>query len=112
MGSSALVGVIPTVGMLIGVVVPFVRRREARPAMLFASVASVALIGAYVAYNLQNPCFASAKAFYAIGGLPCLAILAALGLETLCQMRWLRPVIVGAIACVPVWSVASYFLIR
>jgi hypothetical protein len=112
MVSSALIGILPTIAMLMGGVIPFVRRRDAGPALLFASTTSFALMGAYIAYNLRNPCFASTKAFYTIGGLPCFAILAGLGLETLMQLRWLRPVIVGAIACVPVWSVASYFLVR
>jgi len=112
MVSSALVGLVPTIGMLIGGVLPFGRRRDARPALLFASATTVALLGAYVAYNLRNPCFASPKAFYAIGGLPCFAVLAGLGLETLMKPRWLRPLIVGAVACVPVWSVASYFIVK
>jgi hypothetical protein len=112
MVSSALVGIVPTLGMLIGGLIPFVRRRESRSALLFVCVALFALLGAYVAYNLRNPCFASAKAFYLIGGLPCFAILAGLGLETLMKAKWLRPVIVGAVACVPVWSIASYFIVR
>ena len=94
-------------------------RRLSLPALRLVDVGTLlvgctlfALMGAYIAYNLRNPCFASTKAFYTIGGLPCFAILAGLGLETLMKLKWLRPVIVGAIVCVPVWSVASYFIVR
>jgi len=110
--SSALVGLLPTLGVLLGLALPLVRRRDATPATLFASVVTIAVIGAYFTFNLRNPCFASGKAFYAIGALPCLAFAAGLGLEALATSRWLRPVVVAAAACVPLWSVASYLIIR
>lgn len=110
--SSALVGLVPTFGMLMGLGLPFVRRTESRVPLLFVSVTTVTLLGAYLAYNLRNPCFASGKAFYVIGGLPCFAILAGLGLETFARVRWLWPIVLGVVACVPVWTVASYLIVQ
>ncbi|QDT52034.1 hypothetical protein Pan44_00410 [Caulifigura coniformis] len=110
--SNALVGLLPTAGVILGVALPFLRRRDARPAPLFASVVTIAVLGAYLAFNLRNPCFASGKAFYVIGALPCLAVSAGIGLEALATNRWLRPAVVGAAACVPLWSVASYLIVR
>jgi hypothetical protein len=110
--SSALIGIVPTAGLLAGLALPFARRREAHPALLFASVATVALLGAYIAFNLRNPCFASGKAFYVIGGLPCLAVMAGAGLEALAKPRWLRPLVIVAVTCVPLWSLGSYLIVR
>ena len=60
---------------------------------------------------LIAPIFSSVKASYAIGLIPCFALLAARGFSVLTTRRIFRAVLYGLFACWAVTVYAAYFVI-
>lgn len=79
--------------------------REPLTGRTFAALCVMVFLAAIVFQYLRVPIYAIAKAKYALGVLPCLALLGASGLEVMTRRRALKPVIWGLMAC---WSVCSY----
>ncbi len=104
--SGALLSLVPTAGILIGILLTISRplRRAYRPQLL-----SVCCIGIYFAALLYMyitvPIYSIAKATYTLGLIPCYAILCVTGLNYLSKNHLLRAVINACLAC---WAVAAY----
>ncbi|HUL01100.1 MAG TPA: hypothetical protein VLX29_09610 [Nitrospirota bacterium] len=104
--SGALLSLVPTAGILIGILITISRplQREYR-AQLF----SVCCIGIYFAALLYLyitiPIFSTAKSTYTLGLIPCYAILCVTGLEYLSRNNLLRAIITACLAC---WATAAY----
>jgi uncharacterized membrane protein (GlpM family) len=79
--------------------------RKSRSALLFALVALAIYLTALIDLYVRLPIYSTAKATYLVGLLPCIAVLAAAGAAPLLRFRFLRALIVSALAC---WAVASY----
>lgn len=104
--SSAWLSLLPSAAILIGGVAAFRRREEPVRRMLLFSVSCVWLYLAAIFYLfLAVPVLGSAKATYALGLIPCFALLAAGGFEVLTRMRYLRAAVHGLFAC---WALAAY----
>jgi 4-amino-4-deoxy-L-arabinose transferase-like glycosyltransferase len=104
--SGVLLSLVPSVGILIGILVTISRPSDrAHRAQLF----SVLCMGIYVAALLYMyvtvPVWSTAKATYTLGIAPCYAILCVTGLDFLSRNDLLRATINGCLAC---WAVAAY----
>jgi hypothetical protein len=104
--SGVLLSLVPSVGILIGILVTISRPSDrAHRAQLF----SVLCMGIYVAALLYMyvtvPVWSTAKATYTLGIAPCYAILCVTGLDFLSRNNLLRATTNGFLAC---WAVAAY----
>jgi hypothetical protein len=79
--------------------------RPARDALLFSLAALAIYVAAIIDLYIGLPVLSTAKATYTIGLLPCYGLLAAAGAAPLLRGRFLRAVIISAIAC---WALAAY----
>jgi hypothetical protein len=110
--SSVWFSLLPTAAIIIGVVVAFRKREGPLRQMLFFSMTCVIVYLAAIFYLfLTVPILSSAKATYALGLIPCFALLVAAGFEVLIRWRFLRAAVYGLIACWAVGAYASYFVI-
>jgi hypothetical protein len=60
---------------------------------------------------LTVPILSSAKATYALGLIPCFALMGSAGFEALTKWRLLRAFVYGLFACWVVGAYAAYFVI-
>ncbi len=110
--SGAWLALVPSIGILTGVVMAVARpRNQRRPADLFAVACLAVLYVAMLALYLSVPIYSTAKASYTLGILPCYALLSARGLGELSRGRVSRAVIYAAVACWAVSSYAAYFVL-
>jgi hypothetical protein len=80
--------------------------------MLRFSVCSIGLYLVAIFYLfLTVPFLSSAKATYALGLIPCFALIGTAGFEILTRKRFLRAAMYGLFACWAVGSYVSYFII-
>ena len=111
MMSSAWLSLLPSTAIIIGVVVAFRSNEEPIRRMLLFSITCVCIYLAAIFYLfLTVPILSSAKATYALGLIPCFALLAAAGFEVLTRLRFLRAVVHGLFACWAVFAYASYIV--
>ncbi len=110
--SGALLGVLPTLGMLGAAAEPFIRRVPLWSLRLFVTSIAVTLLGAYVVYNLRNPCYASGKAFYVLGGLPLFAVLAAGGIDRVTWNHWMNVILFSLVVITGIASFAAYTILH
>jgi hypothetical protein len=111
--SGAWSSLLPTAAILIGGGAAVVRRNsEPLGRMLHVSVFSVIIYLAAIFYIfLTVPILGSAKASYALGLIPCLALLGTRGIEVLTRRPFPRAVIYGLFTCWIVGSYAAYFCV-
>jgi hypothetical protein len=111
--SGSLLSLLPAAGILIGILVAILRYKDrSYRAQLF----SVLCVGIYLAALLYMyvtvPVWSTAKATYALGIIPCFAVLCVTGLDFLSRNNLLRAVINGCLACWAVSAYCSYFVLR
>lgn len=108
--SSAWLSLLPSAAIIIGIVVA-IRSNEGPVRILLFSVTCVLIYLSAIFYLfLTVPILTSAKSTYALGLIPCFALLAAAGFEVLTRLRLLRAVVHGLFACWAFFAYASYFV--
>ena len=110
--SGALLSLVPTAGIILGILTTLSRpfRRAYR-----AQLISVFCIGIYFAallyMYLTVPVYSTAKATYTLGLIPCYAVLSVTGLDLVSRNRLARAAVNGCLACWAVAAYCSYFVI-
>lgn len=104
--SSAWLSLLPSAAILIGLAAACRHPDEPLRRMLLFSLTATGLYMAAIFYHfLAVPVLGSAKASYALGLIPCFALLAARGFEIMTRMRYPRAVVHGLFAC---WILVAY----
>jgi uncharacterized membrane protein (GlpM family) len=110
--SSTWLSLLPSAAIIIGVVVAFRNNEEPIRRILFFSITCVFIYLAAIFYMfLSVPILSSAKATYALGLIPCFALIGTAGFEVLTRQRFLRATVYGLFACWAVVAYASYLVI-
>jgi hypothetical protein len=110
--SGAWWSLLPSAAILTGFVVTARMKEGSLSRMLRFSVCSIAIYLAAIFYLfLTVPILSSAKATYALGLIPCFALVGTAGFEVLMRRRFVRAAIHGLFACWAFGSFASYFVI-
>jgi len=110
--SGTLLSLLPSTAILIGLVVTARTKGGPLRRMLRFSVCSIGLYLVAIFYLfLTVPFLSSAKATYALGLIPCFALIGTAGFEILTRKRFLRAAMYGLFACWAVGSYVSYFII-
>jgi hypothetical protein len=110
--SGVWLSLLPSTAILIGLVVTAHTKSGPISRMLRFSVCSIGLYLAAIFYLfLTVPILSSAKATYALGLIPCFALIGTAGFEILTRQRFLRAAVYGLFACWAVGSYVSYFII-
>jgi len=109
--SSAWLSLLPSFAIILGIVVAIRSHEEPLRRILFFSITCAFIYLAAIFYLfLTVPILSSAKATYALGLIPCFALLSAAGFEVLTRLRLLRAVVHGLFACWAVSAYAAYFV--
>lgn len=112
--SSALLGLLPTAAILIGIV-RTVRRSSTDPSQQKGMVFCLSSIAIYFVALLylyfKLPIYSTAKATYTIGLLPCYAVMCASGLDSLSRGPLSRAGINAFLSCWAVSAYLSYFVL-
>jgi len=105
--AGALLSLLPTASVVLGAAAALPPRSQGpeRRILRFSLACAVLYLGAIFAVFLLAPVLSSVKASYAMGIIPCLAILAAGGFEVLGRRRIARAALLGLFAC---WAAAAY----
>ena len=110
--SGVWLSLLPSTAILIGFVVIWCVKGGPLCRMLRFSACSIVLYLAAIFYMfLTVPILSSAKATYALGLIPCFALIGTAGFEILTRQRFLRAAVYGFFACWAVGSYVSYFTI-
>jgi hypothetical protein len=110
MAAGLWLGLIPTALILTGVATAAFGRRGTA-ALRFAAVSVALFVAAVVNVYLTLPIYSDGKASYLLGTAPCLALLAAGGLDPLRPHRWPRAIVAGAVFCWAVVAYLTYFVV-
>jgi 4-amino-4-deoxy-L-arabinose transferase-like glycosyltransferase len=102
--AGALLGLVPSLALLIGVA-----RSMRRLQTALLSLCLLTLVAAMLYLFLRVPHYSAVKATYTLGLLPAYAVLAASGFEPLIRRPAARSVIVGALACGAMAAYRAYF---
>lgn len=104
--SGAWLALLPSAGILLGVLVALRQpAHAARQGQLFAICSIGIYFGALIYLYLTVPIYTAAKATYTVGLTPCYAILGAAGLDILTRSPFSCALIYACLAC---WAVAAY----
>jgi len=104
--SSAWLSLLPTSAIILGIIMTLKDViRERRPVLLFSVSCLIVYVSAILYLFLTIPILSTAKATYALGITPCLAVLGVSGFEIVTGRPYLRAGMYGGIAC---WAVAAY----
>lgn len=104
--SGALLSLVPATGIILGILITIASPyHQEHHAQLFAVCCTGVYLAALLYMYISLPIFSNAKATYALGLIPCYAILAVTGLDFLSRNNLLRAIINALLAC---WAVAAY----
>jgi hypothetical protein len=104
--SGTLFSLVPTAGILVGILVTLRRPLDrAYRAQLFSVICMGIYLAALLYMYVTVPVWSTAKATYTLGLIPCYAIVCVTGLDVLSSNNLLRSTINGCLAC---WTVAAY----
>lgn len=104
--SGVWLSLLPSAAILIGAFESLCRGKDpSRQIRRFCTACMVIYLSAIFYLFITVPILSSAKATYALGLTPCIAILGAAGLESMARLRFIRATLFGFVAC---WAVASY----
>ena len=110
--SGAWLALFPTIGILIGFLLPiFYPARALKPIEVFSALCIVVYFGALLYLFLKLPIYSCAKATYTLGLIPCYAVLGSTGLNVLMRHSILRAFIFAGIACWAISAYIAYFII-
>jgi hypothetical protein len=103
---------LPTVAIIIGGIIALLRKSDKlRLTLRFAASSILIYLVAIFYIFLTVPILSSAKATYALGLIPCFALLGATGFDVLTRWRFVRAVVYGLFACWVVGVYSAYFVI-
>lgn len=104
--SGVWLSLLPSAAIWVGAVASLRLGKEpSRKIRRFCTACMVIYLAAIFYLFITVPILSSAKATYALGLTPCIAILGAAGLEIMARLRFIRATLYGFMAC---WAVASY----
>jgi hypothetical protein len=103
--SSALLALLPSAGIILGLIMSLRRPWAAHPGQVFAVYCIAVYFAALLYLYVTVPIYSTAKATYTIGLVPCYAVICVTGLDYLTRTRYLRAAIYALLAC---WAVAVY----
>jgi hypothetical protein len=104
--SSAWLSLLPSSAIILGILMTLRGvNRERRPVLLLSVSCLIIYVSAILYLFLTVPILSTAKATYALGITPCLAVLGASGFEIVTQRPYLKAGMFGGIAC---WALAAY----
>jgi hypothetical protein len=104
--SGALLSLVPSTAILLGFFAAWRVKDRLLCRMLRFSACNIALYLAAIFYLfLTVPFLSSAKSTYALGLIPCFALIGTAGFDIMTRLRFLRAVVYGFFAC---WAVGSY----
>jgi hypothetical protein len=111
--SSAWLSLLPSAAILTGMAVSPVRiNGNVHKGLFFASFSVCVYISAIFFIYLSLPVISSAKASYALGLTPCIAVLFVRGFDVLTSRSiFIKAVLYGLVACWAVAAYAAYFVI-
>jgi len=111
--SSALLSLPPTAAIVIGAAAALFGCKEEpqRRILQFAVTCVLVYLAAILYVFLIAPILTSVKASYALGLIPCFALLAAKGFEVMTSHRIVRAVLYGLFACWVMAAYGAYFVI-
>ncbi len=110
--SESLLSLVPTAGILIGIIVTLSKSSDTTYRPQFFSIVCVSIYGAALLYMYVTvPVWSTAKATYTLGLIPCYAILCVTGLDVLSKNNLLKATINGWLACWAVSAYCSYFVL-
>jgi len=105
--SSAWLSLFLSISILIGIVTVLLRPVQSlKRGILFALSCVFVFIGDIFYFFLTCPILSAAKATFALGLTPCIAILCVEGFRGMINNRAIRAIIYGIIFC---WAIGSYF---
>jgi len=111
MVSCALLSVLPSVGIILGIFRTLFIEKFASRGTLFA----VTCIGIYLAailfLYLKLPIYTTAKATYTLGILPCYAIVCVSGLDLIMRNRFMTALVHAIVVCWGVVAYSSFFVV-
>jgi len=111
--AGAWLGLVPTSLIILGAGRTLARPLAQGAPALFLSIAAVSVyFGALLLFATSTPHYSTAKAFYALGLLPCFGILAAAGFEPLLRRPLSRAFTWALVSCWAVASYGAYFVVR
>jgi len=112
MFSSAWLSLLPSGAIVLGILSSLVRpNRQRRQSLLFCVFCVVIYILSIIYLFLTVPILSTAKATYALGITPCIAVLCTEGFGILTRNPVLRAVVYGIIACWAFAAYAAYFVL-
>ena len=79
--------------------------------MLFALAAVLIYLAAIIDLYVRLPIYSTAKATYAVGLLPCYAVLIAAGTASFLRFRLPRALLFSGLTCWAVAAYATYFVL-
>jgi hypothetical protein len=85
--------------------------RTARRTQIFSSAALLIHLFALLRFSLICPAYSAVKATYALGLMPCLTLLACMGLDPLMHRPWLRSAVSAWLAVLGVSAYCAYFVV-
>jgi sorbitol-specific phosphotransferase system component IIC len=110
--SGTLLSLVPTAGLLIGILTTLFRPSSgAYEAQLLSVFCLAIFVSALLYLYVTVPVWSTAKATYSLGITPCYAIVCVTGLDVLSRNDLLRAAINGCLACWAVSSYCSYFVV-
>jgi 4-amino-4-deoxy-L-arabinose transferase-like glycosyltransferase len=103
--SGALLSVVPSAGILLGILKTVLVEKYANMGKLFAVTCTGIYVAALLYMYLTLPIYATAKATYTIGILPCYAIVCTNGLDLIMRNTYMAAFVNAIIVC---WGVVAY----
>ncbi|MEN6320291.1 MAG: hypothetical protein ABFD82_16255 [Syntrophaceae bacterium] len=110
--AGAWLALLPTTAIGIGAVASFINFfKESNKAYIFCVLCILIYLAAILYLFLTVPIYSTAKATYALGIIPCFAVLCAEGFKFLTSRILLKAVVYGVLACFVFASYAAYFVL-
>lgn len=111
--ATCLLSILPMFGMFVGVGLCALRLKWSRDnGLLFLTLYAGSFAGGLLYLYLDLPIFACGKASYALGVLPCIAVLGAVGLKAIQKTRAGDIIVTGWFACWVAAAYLGYFVVR
>ena len=111
--ATCLLSILPMFGMFVGVGLCALRPKwSLGSGLLFLALCAGTFAGGLLYYYVSRPIFGVGKASYALGVLPCIAVLGAVGLNAIQKTKAGDIIVTGWFACWVVAAYLGYFVVR
>jgi hypothetical protein len=110
--AGAWLALLPTTAIGIGAVISLINIfKKSHRVQIFCILCILIYLSAILYLFLTVPIYSTAKATYALGIIPCFAVLCVEGFKYLTSRLLLKAVVYGVLACFVFASYAAYFVI-